>query len=381
MKLLFFDQRIPFLLENRGEPIGGASTRVFHLITELSRQGHRTGILTWIGANSKVKEHPGFDIVESYRFLDLIPHSRSKIKGYDFIYDRFLMYKAVKAYNPDFMFQICSALNTGVLAWIANRLSIPFVFLAASNADADGGYENILNKISQYSYQYGLRNARLIICQNSYQYNLFRRKFKKEKLLLMPNPFRYQGSLPSPRPYKDRKYVAWLGNFSPVKNLPILSSIAKALPQVKFKIAGSLMRTTNQEILSALKDLETYKNVELVGRLTRNQVFPFLSNAYLLLNTSFLEGFSNTFLESFAVGTSVVTRNCIDPDQIINTHRIGATMENYEDLTEAIATAISDPNFDDMVVRCVNYVSQFHDVTSICEKLVEKLKYLQNSNN
>ena len=39
-------------------------------------------------------------------------------------------------------------------------------------------------------------------------------------------------------------------------------------------------------------------NIKFVGFIPRNEISSFLGDAYLLLNTSFYEGFSNTFLES-----------------------------------------------------------------------------------
>jgi glycosyltransferase involved in cell wall biosynthesis len=372
MKLLFLDSRIPFLLENKGEPVGGASVRVFQLIRELSEQGHQAGILTWLGASEKIDGDPGFDIVESFRPLDLKPQLKSKIKGYDFFYDRYLMYQEIKQYQPDFIFQICAAINTGALAFIAARLNIPFVFLAASNADADGDYLSILNRTERFSYHYGLRKARLVVCQNAYQHEHFSKMLSEDKLLILPNPFKHRNNM-AILDRKQRSYVAWLGNFSPVKNLPMLLQIARKLPKVKFKVAGSLMRTTNREIRDTLKVMEATPNIEVVGRLSRDQVFPFLSQACLLLNTSVLEGFSNTFLESFAVGTPIVTTDRIDPDQIINRQQVGITVPTNEELPDAILKLMENRNYQLISSKCVSYVNEYHDVTAICKKLTARL--------
>lgn len=371
MKLLFLDSNIPFILQDDGKPFGGASIRVFHLIQGFTKLGHQAGILTWTGAKKIIKRQPEFDIVESFRS----PSSKGrKIKGYDFLRDRVRMYQKVKSYKPDVLLQVTSAMNTGVMALIGKLLNIPFVFLVASDADTDGTYDKILNRLEVISYEFGVRRAQLIVCQNSYQCQQFKKRFGNKNIAIISNPFHYRKELPPIQCHQQRKYVMWLGNFTPVKNLPFMYQLVRSLPNVKFKIAGSSTNKTSDEILNCLERLNSCDNVELLGNLNRDQVFFYLSKAYLLVNTSHFEGFSNTFLEALAVGTPIVSRESVDPDQIISKHGLGCAVKSYEEMGAAINTLIEDQNYDVVALRCKKYVADHHGLDQICNQLANALE-------
>ncbi len=68
--------------------------------------------------------------------------------------------------------------------------------------------------------------------------------------------------------------------------------------------------------------LTKLQNVEFVGLIPHDEVTSFLTEAYCLLNTSLFEGFSNTFLEAFSVGTPVVTLG-VNPDFILTIYDLG----------------------------------------------------------
>jgi glycosyltransferase involved in cell wall biosynthesis len=57
-----------------------------------------------------------------------------------------------------------------------------------------------------------------------------------------------------------------------------------------------------------------------------------LSESYILLNTSHFEGFSNTYLEAFSVGTPVFAMEKADPDSIIKNNRLGYIYKDVDDL-------------------------------------------------
>lgn len=366
MKLLFLDDRLPFYLGDKNYPVGGASIRVYALANGLTKLGHQVGLLTWKGAAEHAGDIKEFEFVESYNL-------NGGFKGFRFFERRYRMLRSIKQYNPDFVFQISAAVNTGVMGIIANMLKIPFVYLAASNADADGKYAEYLPKSEQKLYRLGLRKSSMIISQNQYQYEYFKRQFPKKNITLVHNPFFYEHQLPELKNFLDRKYVAWVGNFSKVKNLPAAFEIILALGHIKFKLAGVETNKTDQATVVALEKLKQLKNVEFVGHLGRNEVIPFLSEAYALFNTSNLEGFSNTFLEALAVGTPVVTRKDLDPDHILETNNLGNIVEDNSQIGEAILKTINPETFDIQAANCKAYLLENHSTSFIAQSLVDKI--------
>ncbi len=366
MKLLFLDDRLPFYLGDKSYPVGGASIRVYALANGLTKLGHQVGLLTWKGAKKHAGNTNEFDFIESY---DL----NGGIKGLRFFERRFRMYRSIKEYKPDFVFQISAAVNTGVMGFIAKMLGIPFIYLAASNADADGKYAEYLPTSEQKMYRMGLRKSRMIIAQNQYQFDHFKKDYPHKSIGLIHNPFFYEGILPEVKPKIERSYVAWVGNFAKVKNVPAAYAIIASLPQLQFKLAGGETNKTDHAAKEALRKLEKLDHVEFVGHLGRNEVIPFLSNAFALFNTSNLEGFSNTFLEALAVGTPVVTRKDLDPDHILERNGLGNIVTSNEEISHALEATINDPQFDLMSMNCRKYLEKNHSTAFIAQSLLNNI--------
>ena len=79
------------------------------------------------------------------------------------------------------------------------------------------------------------------------------------------------------------------------------------MPRIQFRIAGDFPSPKDKSNdMEAKYRLAKLQNVKFVGFIPHNEVASYLAEAYCLLNTSFFEGFSNTFLEAFSVGTPVV---------------------------------------------------------------------------
>ena len=119
----------------------------------------------------------------------------------------------------------------------------------------------------------------------------------------------------------------------------------------------------------ALEKLKKLKNVEFVGHIERDDILGFLGKAYALFNTSIFEGFSNTFLEAFAAGTPIVTRQKIDPDNIIATNRLGIIVKENNQIAEAIKALINDTNYNTMAQKCQTYLVSNHESSVIAKQL------------
>jgi len=115
--------------------------------------------------------------------------------------------------------------------------------------------------------------------------------------------------------------------------------------------------------------------VELVGYVRRADVQQFLSESTMLLSTSDFEGFSNVFLEAFAVGTPVVTRRQVDPDSIIVRHRLGASAEDELALSKSVKAFwdMGENEYNAFAQRCQSYVKANHSPTVKARELVAAL--------
>ena len=367
LSLLFLDFQIPYLLKDAEYPVGGASVRQLALARGLSSLGHRVGIITWKGARRYVGEDQSFEFVESYA-PDAGPR---KLRFFFYRYPSLL--RAAKAYGPDFIFQKCFGAETATIWTIARLFKVPFIYMAGNDIDADGGYRQRLGRLESAAYEYALRNAAGVIAQNEYQLRGFRKWLKGKSIAVVHNPVSFDGdSLLRIRTRGERGYIAWLGIFQPQKNLAALLEIAKRTPEVEFRVGGMLQTGSGQALRDLVGKLYSLPNVRMAGYLRRREILPFLAKALALLNTSYYEGFSNTFLEAWLAGTPVITRS-IDPDGVIAGNGIGSVAGSYDEVPGIIRSLMNEDGYDALAEKCRAYVLENHDERVIAERFIAAL--------
>lgn len=372
MRILYLDFDIPYLIKDADYPVGGAAVEWLNWIKGFRANADEVGILSWKGVNKYLgSKSSEYQMVETYgvdegtRYLRIVSLRLPRL------------IKAIASYQPDVVIQGCAALNTGLLCMAARSMRVPFVYRAANDMDADDRYRSRMSSLEAFFYQYGLRKADAIICQNKYQYQAFKKQFPNKPIIILHNPYEVCADRTEPKPFSDRKYIAWLGVFQQQKNLPALYKIVKALPHYQFRLGGKVTKSKVDEATrQALGSLKEAPNVTFEGYIKRTNIGTFLSNAYLLLNTSHYEGFSNTFLEAFAAGTPIVTTRKVDPDSIIEHNQLGFTSEFYEGLSACIQQVITNDNYDKMSFRCQNYVVEKHNPTWLASQFADFLANL-----
>lgn len=369
MKLLFIDFDIPYLLKGTDYSHGGACVRQYALAKGIIELGHQVGILTWKGAKEFVGKDVGFDLVETFPL-------NGGIRKLRWFYKRFpSLIRAVNRYNPDYLIQKSRGSYTGAMAFISDVLKIPFVYMATSNVDSDESrYKKNLNLIEQIAYKSGLKRARAIFTQNSYQSRKFKKSYPQKNIFKIQNPYFLTEELPEIKDCAKRKYVAWLGIYRYPKNLPALYKIVKKLPDIEFRIAGKARENLDKDTKSSLIQLRKCDNVKFVGYLRRTEIIPFLSSALALINTSHYEGFSNVFLESFAAGTPVITTSRVDPDDIIANNKLGLVAKNYCEIPKLIISLKNSKDYNSIAHRCRDYEFKNHDSKVIAKKFIDSLK-------
>lgn len=356
--ILYFDLHIPLILKNSPKPFGGISVEWLSWMKAFSNIGCKCKLLTYFGT-PKLEKYNYFEI------LDIIDENKK------FIFQLYPIYKLLKKENPTFIVQEGANRYTGIFAFLSKLLKKPFIHRIASDMDVDDRIVKHFSKIYLYFYRYGIKNASHLSCQNKYQFKILKKKFPQKSISILYNPFEFKEILDT-KIAKD--YIAWIGNFRFEKNLPALAKIAKELPEIKFKVAGSKFKITDEDTEIGLLELENLRNVEFVGHIKNSEITQFLSKAFCLLNTSRLEGFSNTFLESWSVGVPVITTTNVNPDNLISQYKLGIVADNYDQIPNIINKFITEEEYIDFRERCINYVKANHDPIKLAEKFLQEIK-------
>ena len=371
MKILFFDFTLPYLIRNSNYPAGGWATQLNAWLKGLNAIGVRTGLLTFKGAGEIVGDiELNFDLIETYdpdSGVRFIKYFTSIIPALD---------NAVKNYQPDVIIQACAGTQTAVLSYIARKNNVMFVHRIANDRDVDKRLRSFLSFYEYYIYTYGVKHSDILLCQNNYQLTQIKRRFPNKKSVVIHNPF-LPPELPGDRErIIHRKYVAWIGRFVEQKNLPLLYSVAKQLSEYEFHIAGDFDGAATPNLKEIIEQIENLPNVTMLGYKKKSEIPSFLSNAKLLLATSFYEGFSNVFLEAFAQGTPVVAPSRIDPDNIIHNFHLGYSLSDDTLLGGKIKDIfnMNSREYDELSQRCQQYVAEHHAPDQQAAELVSYLK-------
>jgi glycosyltransferase involved in cell wall biosynthesis len=370
MRILFCDFSLPYLLADSDYPVGGFAVQLEQWLQGLAALGAESGVLTCAGANAFVERTLPFELIESYD-----PKVGVRVIKYFYSYIPSMLAGA-RAFRPDAILQSCASVHTGILAYVARRLRVPFAYRVASDSEVDGRIKNVLKPYENFAYRRGVTASDLVVCQNGYQVEQVERTWPEKSVLHLQNALQIPSGLPAPRSRAERSYIAWLGVFRKEKNLPLLARVAKSLPDQQFRVAGMADAGADSAILAAIGELQSLPNVSLVGYLRRHAIEDFLGRATALLCTSHFEGFSNTFLEAFAAGTPVVTRKEVDPDGIVERLALGAAASSDADLTMRLShiALLEAHDFGRLSDRCRFYVEKNHSPRVAMTRLVDALE-------
>tara|TARA_Y100001980_G_C14553906_1_gene339775 strand:+ start:1390 stop:2493 length:1104 start_codon:yes stop_codon:yes gene_type:complete len=361
-KFLFFDPGIVKLLKNPRYPSGGATVQALCWARALRKKGYDVGIIS----NEIVQINSEFELIYTYKESQ----KDSKLLWINYKYE--ILKEKIISYNPDYVYQAGAGFVTWVVSSIARNNNIKFIHRIANDVDTDRRIKKRLGVFNRAFYLNGLKGADIVLCQNMKQLFNLRKYYQIKNAHVLHNPieivrgknFNVQKS----------KYIAWLGIFQFQKNLPGLYKIAKSLPMYRFAIGGDINPANKDlQVKKCVEKLKGLPNVIFKGYIDRSQISNFLSEAYILLNTSHFEGFSNTFLESWKAGTPVFSLKSVDPDDVISKHKLGLTFDRISDFSSSIIEFIEGDKKREYSDRCFYYVSQHHSDKDLVNKFLSKL--------
>jgi len=328
---------------------------------ELIKNEFDVSFVTFDYDNSAPEEMGGFKLFKTvprgYRFYD----AKSLFYGLRNIWS------ALKKADADIYIQRCGSSLTGLVAFFCVVERKKFVYHLANDNDVDISFFFKKGILEALLYSFGLLSANAVISQSEYQSNLIKHNFKK-KSVLIKNSYILEDTITTKQ---IPPVVLWVGAIKPEWKQPeLFIKLASELPNVNFQMIGG--PSGNVEFYNNLKKIaENLPNMHFKGFVPFSDINNYFNRASVFVNTSTVEGFPNTFLQSWAHYIPVVSLN-VDPDEIICDFELGFHSKSFEKLVLDVANLVKNNILrEKMGANGRRYVEMNHNINSNIELYVK----------
>jgi glycosyltransferase involved in cell wall biosynthesis len=350
MKICFVGlDNLPVLApEYRQHTIGGESVQQTLLARALARRGHDVSMVVADYGQWDAARWEAIRIFKAYRLDTGIPVLR-------FIHPRWTgMWSALKRADADLYYTSCAGMQVGLVALFCRRFGKRFVFRAASDTDCDGSRLLVRFARDRWLYAYGLRRADAILVQSASQAKALAQNYGLAG--------RVAGMLvekPSQGTARDIDLL-WVSNIRQVKRPDRILELADSLPEVKIHMAGGSLPDEEGLFRDVKGAASARSNVSFHGPLSYWDANELYGRARLLVNTSDVEGFPNSYLQAWIRGVPVVT--LIDPDGVIEREGLGVAASSVAEIPAAIRHLLSNAAaWRAASDRCRAFMAREHD--------------------
>lgn len=273
------------------------------------------------------------------------------IKGLRFFHPRISgVWKALREANADIYYQSPAGLLTGITAAFCQVFKRQFIFRIASDANCIPGEQLIGLWRDRKIYEYGLRKADVRAVQTRKQAALLSKHYKVNSVVVNMVTENIEVSESTIKSID----VLWVNNLRNVKRPDRVIHLARRLPELNFIMIGGASRGSKSLYEDIESEAAQISNLQFLGSKSYAYVNECLSRSKVLLNTSDLEGFPNTFLQAWMRGVPVVTT--FDPDNLVHTNKLGAAVDNTEELPDLLRSFLANSH---LRTDCSTRVSLF----------------------
>jgi len=216
--------------------------------------------------------------------------------------------------------------------------------------------------------EYGLTRSDVIIAQTHHQAALVKKNYKCRCEAVIGN----WHPIPPDPPQKDMSnvHVLWIANIRPFKQPKVFIHLVRTLgpmPGVRFSMIGK-----NRQYHGLMASAKA-SGIDLLGELSNEAVNSLLAKNHLLVNTSQMEGFSNTFIQAWMNRIPVISLKA-DPDNILQKKRIGKCSGNFAQLVQDTFELIHDSKTRNSMGRNArHHAIQYHSLANL-EQMVPFFK-------
>lgn len=341
---------------------GGAEAQIAYLAAALAQMGHEVGLIYGDGKDLRSQR-----TVAGVTCLNVSPSWRDLLSIAAF-------WRAINLFSPDLLYARLPSDFLWLMGLYArSRKGTRFLYALASPLHCAPWTAYDYNRwFHAPLHAIGLWSAHVIAIQHDQQAALVGPRLRR-RLASVPNLV--QSVSDNPRPYDATAYDAiWVALIRPEKGLERFVALAESLPDLRFAVAGGFDPIVGAKLCTQLKQrMRASTNLTFLGPQRAERIRALLRESKVLVNTSPAEGFPNTMLEAWSVGTPVVSLS-VDPGGVIAREQLGLVSGTEDKLIRDVSLlARSEALNSRLGGGGLAYVRQRHCLEAVCDALKQAL--------
>ena len=309
---------------------GGAELQQLLIGRELAARGYPVSFVTIDHGQGPEQQLGPLRILSAFNRSDGLPLLR-------FFHPRFSgVLNALRRADADIYYVRGASHQLFPVVFHAKSSGKQVVFAGASNTDFDLKARQVLFNVYRAPYWIGLRFVDAVVAQNQHQASSAWKILGKKARII------HNGLSSFPSEHSQARDVLWVGNIRPKKSPERFVDLAEAFPEHPFVMVGDIndsKRYPSGPTTSEGRAAGVIPNIQYTGYLPPAEVEEYYGRARVLINTSDVEGFPNTFLHAWSWGVPVLT--FVDPDSIVEKNKLGWVVKTPEEMNRVLKRVLN----------------------------------------
>lgn len=270
--------------------------------------------------------------------------------------------------KPDAIFYRGASRGLCFVSLFSKVTNTKLVYLAASNLNFLPGKEYVSTYHDKLLYRIGVRYTDFFIVQNTFQMLMLSENYKKNASILIPNIWPTTLRINSKKNNEEkRKIILWVGNFRHLKRPEWFIDLAKQFPQEDFFMVGSPL---DLELFDKCRrETKEVENLTFLGGKSFSFVNDLFKSTKILVCTSEVEGFPNTFLQAWSNNIPVLST--FDPSNVILNYAIGKVVTDKNELFKGFEYLCVESQYAKIQENIKCYFENNHNPQMAYDKVVK----------